>query len=219
MTRLGTALTRPRMLATAALLAATFATAGAFAQEPPPAVPPPPPPVGGSLGYFGEHGQIVVSSDIELSLAHSSATMNGGSATTFVLAPSLDYFASTNVSVGGMLRFGYTSFEGGSSTDIALGARVGYNIVLTNVVTLWLRGGLVYAHGSTSLDGVAMDSSGNVLQLQVFAPLLWHPASHFFLGLGPAFSTDLVASSNGMDAPKVTSFGILSTIGGYWGGL
>ena len=224
MTRLSTVLARPRMLATATLLAATFATAGAFAQESPPAVPPPPPPVGGSLGYFGERGQFVVSSNLDFTLQRNSFSMGGGSNTVFSITPALDYFVSPNFSVGGLVTFGYTSdvpLLGGISGDqtvFGLGGRAGYNIVLTNVVTLWINGGLVYFHDSYDA-GAAGDSSGNRLQLQVFAPLLWHPASHFFIGVGPAFATDLVNKFEGMNQPKQTSFGLLSTIGGYWGGL
>lgn len=220
MTRLCTALARPRMLATAALLAVTFATAGAFAQEP----PPPPPPVGGSLGYFGERGQFVVSSDLDFTLQHSSYSMNAGSNVVFSVTPSLDYFVSSNFSVGGRLTLGYTSdvaFSNGATADqtvFGLGARAGYNIVLTNVVTLWINGGLLYFHDSYDV-GMGDDVSGNRFQLQIFAPVLWHPAPHFFIGAGPAFATDLLNTFDSADQPKQTSFGLLSTIGGYWGGL
>lgn len=221
MTRVISTLARPRLLATATLLMATFATAQAFAQDP--AVPPPPPPVGGSLGYFGERGQFVVSSDLDFTLQKNSFSMGGGSNTVFAITPALDYFISPNFSVGGRVHFGYTSnvaTVGGGSADattFGLGGRAGYNIVLTNVFTLWINGGLLYFRDS--YDAGTADASGNRFQLQVFAPFLWHPASHFFIGVGPAFATDLVNSFEGDDQPKQTSFGLLSTIGGYWGGL
>lgn len=223
MTRVISPLARPRLLATATLLIATFATAQAFAQDPTPATPPPPPPVGGSLGYFGERGQFVVSSDLDFTLQRTSRTMNGGSSTSFSIAPGLDYFISPNFSVGGRLFFGYSSGSSGNGaadvdlTVFGLGARAGYNIVLSNAFTWWINGGLVYFRDSFEVGGT--DGSGNRFQLQVFAPFLWHPASHFFIGLGPAFATDLVSSFEGEDVSKETSFGLLSTIGGYWGGL
>jgi hypothetical protein len=223
MTRMISALARPRMLAIATLLTATFAAAQAFAQDATPATPPPIPPVGGSLGYFGERGQFVVSSDLDFTLQRNSFSMGGGSNTVFAISPALDYFVSSNFSVGGRLHLGYasTSADGGGDVDITtfgLGARAGYNIVLNNVFTWWINGGLLYFRDSIDA-GALGDASGNRFQLQVFAPFLWHPASHFFIGVGPAFATDLVSTYGGEDAAKQTSFGLLSTIGGYWGGL
>lgn len=220
MTGLIAALAKPRMFVAATLFTAVFANSRAFAQE---STPPPPPPVGGSLGYFGERGQFVVSSGLDLTLQRNSYSMGRGHNVVVSITPALDYFISPNFSVGGLVRLSYESnvaFTGGAAdqTVFGLGARAGYNIVLTNVLTWWINGGLLYLHDSYDA-GALGDFSGNRFQLQLFAPLLWHPASHFFIGLGPAFATDLVSSYEGNDAPKLTSFGLLSTIGGYWGGL
>jgi opacity protein-like surface antigen len=206
---------KPLVLAAVGMLCATLGTASAFAQEPPPASPPP---VGGSLGVFGERGQFVVSSDLDLRLTHSSTTKGFASTTGVTLTPSLDYFVSPNFSVGALISIDYASLGDDAQTTISVGARAGYNVVLTNVLTLWIRGGLAYAHLSTDPE-MGDGQSGNSLSLQVFAPLLWHPAPHFFIGAGPAFETDLIAKFDGMDTGKTTSIGILSTVGGYWGGL
>lgn len=212
---------KPLLLAAVGMLCATLGTARAFAQEPPPPSAPPPP-VGGSLGVFGERGQFVVSSDLDFQLSHSSWSMGGGSSVLFTLTPSLDYFISPNFSVGGLVTFTHQTNVASpigvaDMTLFGLGARAGYHIVLTNVLSLWLRGGLVYLHDSW--DTGPVDDSGNLFQLQLFAPVLWHPAPHFFIGAGPALTTDLVSSFGDNDRAKETSFGILSTIGGYWGGL
>ncbi len=206
--------------------AIAFLTAGvdrAFAQDgtvpPPPAVSPPP--VGGSLGFFGERGQIVLSGDLQLNIIRQSQSMGGGSSTAFLIQPALDYFVSPNFSVGGFLGYGSASSGSGAtaSDDSAfiIGARAGYNVVLTNAVSLWVRGGFEYLHASTEFGG--MSFSGYRIPFFIFAPVLWHPTSHFFIGAGPAFQTDLVASTEGMDAPKTTEVGIASTVGGYFGGL
>ena len=39
---------------------------------------------------------------------------------------------------------------------------------------------------------------------------------HFFIGGGPVFSTQLVAKMNDADAPKQTTIGLLSTLGGVF---
>lgn len=212
--------TKPRLLAALAVLFATAGSGTAFAQEPAGATSPPPP-VGGSLGVFGERGQFVVSSDLDFALTRTSWSMGGGSSVLFSVTPSLDYFVSSNFSVGGLVTFTHQSNALGPAdlTQFGLGARAGYHLVLTNVLSLWARLGLVYTRDSYDGGGALVDGSGNLFQLQLFAPVLWHPAPHFFIGAGPALATDLVSSYEGNDRQKATSFGLLSTIGGYWGGL
>jgi hypothetical protein len=215
---------KPRALAAVGVLLATLGAGNAFAQEPPAMTPPPPPPVGGSLGVFGERGQFVVRSDLDFTLQRTSYSMGGGSSVLFGITPSLDYFVSSNFSVGGFVTFSHQTnvpdlvIASSDKTVFGIGARVGYHIVLTNVVSLWPQGGLVYLHDGYDA-GMAGDFSGYLVQFQVFAPVLWHPAPHFFIGAGPAIATDLVSSFEDNDRAKATSFGILSTIGGYWGGL
>ena len=54
-------------------------------------------------------------------------------------------------------------------------------------------------------------SSLNLITLRGFAPVVFVPAPHFFLGFGPEFSAD-VSSSFG----KETGFGVASEIGGWF---
>jgi hypothetical protein len=213
---------KPLVLVAVGMLCATLGTTRAFAQEPPP--PTAPPPVGGSLGVFGERGQFVVSSDLDFQLSRSSWSMGGGSSVLFAVQPSLDYFVSSNFSVGALVTFAHQTNAAdlapvsSDKTTFGLGARAGYHIVLTNVLSLWPKLGLIFLHDSfdAGMDG---DFPANLVQLQLFAPFLWHPAPHFFIGAGPALATDLMSTFDGNDRSKLTSIGILSTIGGYWGGL
>jgi hypothetical protein len=190
----------------------------ASAQE---TVPPPasssPPVVGGSVGYFGEHGQIAISGDMKFNLLHESRSMNGGTSTSFELQPALDYFVSTNVSVGGLVGIAHDSAGNESSTTISIGPRVGYNINIGSAASLWIRLSLSYEHQSFSTGPV--DSSGYAIPLALFAPFLWHPVPHFFLGAGPFLTTDLVAKFEDRNFPKRTDIGLASTLGGYFGGL
>ena len=57
-----------------------------------------------------------------------------------------------------------------------------------------------------------------MIPLVVTVPVLWHPASHFFLGLAPTLRTDLVAKLEGMNIGKTTDVGLTAVIGGYFGG-
>lgn len=212
-----------RQLTAAALaLLATLAAGRAFAQEP----TSPPPVVGGMAGVFGERGQIVISNDLvfdgpAVNLFHESHSTTGASSTTaFQLRPEIDYFISPSVSVGGVLgvvRASDNSTNGGSATTISLGARGGYNMPLTPMVSVWVRLGLSYERISFS-GGGGPDVSAYKIPLSLFAAFLWHPIPHFFLGAGPAFATDLTSKVEGNDADKVTDIGITSVIGGYFGG-
>lgn len=209
----------------------TLAAAPARAQD---AAPPPPaapaPAVGGSPapGGFGSQGQLVLSTDIPLhqsepmlALVHESNSMGGPSSTLYAIEPALDYFVAPNVSVGGAIGIvhGNASQDGvfggdATVTAIEVVARVGYNVVLTDAFSLWPRLSLGYEHISFSSGGAS--TSGYVVPLSIFAPVLWHPAQHFFVGLGPLFSTELISKTEGVSQSKTTDFGIEGTLGGYF---
>jgi len=241
-------LTRPLFIAAQVALIATItlSTHRAAAQEPVPAAADPqppaaaPPPVanssesGDAASAFGHTGQIVLGADLPLgttssqvSLVHQSYSMSAGSGTTLTLAPSADYFIVPNVSLGGGVAIAYQSFSpggGGASSSLVvfgLQARAGINIPLTPALSLWPRGGLGYGHGSTSSNGT--DVSSSAIDFFVFAPVVWHPATHFFVGLGPVLATELTSSVSAggasADQPKLTSLGLQSMIGGYFGGV
>lgn len=205
----------------------SFVAAPARAQEP---APPPATTVGAppAPGAFGSQGQLVISTDIpvhttepSLFLIHESATMNGGSSTSYGIEPSLDYFVAPNVSVGGALGVAHGSFSGdgfgtsASTTLIEVAARAGYNLALTDALSLWPRLGFAYDHFSTS--GANPDLSGYSLHLTVFAPLLWHPTQHFFVGGGIIVDTELVSKINGASTSKLTDVGLEGVLGGYFG--
>jgi len=83
-------------------------------------------------------------------------------------------------------------------------------------LSLWPRLGIAYNHESFSVGST--DQSGYSLALRISVPVLWHPSSHFFLGAGPAFSTELLSKVEGVDQGKATDIGLTALIGGYFGG-
>lgn len=192
--------------------------AGAQVAAPRPPAAASPPMVPGAAAEFGRRGQIAISGELKGSILHQSAGMNGDSYTNFEIQPSLDYFVSPNLSVGGLVGIRRES-QGVSDSLVTftIGPRVGYDIVLSGSVSLWVRAGLGYAHLSRSLGQV--DESGYVIHFSLFAPLLWHPVTHLFLGAGPFLETDLVSRIEGQSAPRTTDIGLSSTVGGYFGGL
>ncbi len=164
-------------------------------------------------GIFGERGQLTISSDAGLSISSTSTSGVDGSTTKLTLRPALDYFVVNNVSVGGFVGLDYTSTSGAHATTFAIGPRVGYNFAFAERFSFWPKLGFSYSSSSTTIDTpvppATASISGNHLALNVFAPVMFHPVQHFFLGFGPALDTDLTG-----DAKQTAIAGRL-TIGGW----
>jgi hypothetical protein len=127
---------------------------------------------------------------------HLSKQSSGGS--SVLIQPALDYFIASGVSVGGLVGFSYD----GSATGINLGARAGFNQALTERVSFWPTAGIVGNYLTSN------GTSSSTATLVVLAPFLFHPAQHFFLGVGP-FLSYLV--KGGPD----TQYGLDFVIGGW----
>jgi hypothetical protein len=169
-------------------------------------------------GRFGSKGQIAVSSDTGFSISNTSVSGIDGSSTQIVLRPAVDYFVMDYLSVGGFVGVEYTSTPGGSASSVSIGPRVGYNLPLSERLSFWPKLGFAIARTSQTDEGAVLpggtivggdDEDNTSVQLNIFAPLMFHPVQHFFLGLGPAFDLDL----NG-DA-KATTIAIRLTLGGW----
>jgi hypothetical protein len=166
-----------------------------------------PPAVGGgfhgaSVG-FAQPGQwvfsMVVPDEFPLML-----TKTGSSPWSVTVRPSADYFLSYDVSVGGLVSF----HDDGGGTDVGLGARAGYNIMLPRSVSIWMRGGM-YVHRASPDNAPAV--SETILNLEV--PFLFHFVQHFFLGLGPRLSVPIYRSD---DASTDSTIGVTAIVGGYY---
>jgi len=216
-----------RILHLAGALALTIAAAGAAQAQDPPATTDPaatPPATAtttaaaGGAG-FGQVGQIAITGDFELGFLHTSSSASGSSSTNdFSLSPLVHYFLAPNAHVSAGLTIATQSINVGvgnaDQTNIGLLVGGGYNISLTPILSLWLNGLIGYVHTSVSFGG--MDSSGYIIPLRVFAPILYHPTEHFFVGLGPSLDTMLANKMESMSQAKLTSIGVSSVVGGYF---
>jgi hypothetical protein len=169
-------------------------------------------------GVFGSKGQLAISSDAGISISNTSISDIDGSTTSLILRPAVDYFVIDYLSIGGFLGLQYDSTPGGSSTAISIGPRVGYNIPLSERLSLWPKVGFSFASTSQSQDDVELPTGGTVegddesstsLQLNLFAPFMFHPVEHFFIGFGPAFDLDLSGDN------KATTIAARLTLGGW----
>lgn len=153
---------------------------------------------------------------------YASVSNNGGSGTHFGIAPDAAYFVIDNLSVGGqvLLSIGSYSPSGGGQgtgyTAWGIAPQVGYNIGITDNISFWPKLSFSYSSSSVNNNGPTYSQAG----LGIFAPFLYHPTNHFFLGAGPDLGLQLSssASQNGVsvDQGKITSFGIMATFGGYF---
>ncbi|HEX2658579.1 MAG TPA: hypothetical protein VHU40_09910 [Polyangia bacterium] len=194
------------LLIASLVVTALAGTARAQTDTAPAAGPPARPsaaPFNVSAGPFGETGQFAfaMTSDGEFPFRYSKT----GGDWNLSFRPALDYFIQQSLSLGAQLRI---NSNGGGST-IGIGLRVGYNIPLGNVVSLWVRGGLAYDHTS-----VNNGPSRSVTSLGVEAPFLFHLVPHFLLGVGPFISVPL--TDNQAMASKDPSFGLTALVGGYF---
>jgi hypothetical protein len=162
-------------------------------------------------GVFGDKKQITISSDAGLEISNTSTSGVDGSTTKLILRPAVDYFVANNVSVGGFVGLDYTSAGDAHSTTFSIGPRVGYNFAFSERFSFWPKLGFSYSNSSASGSPLppGVSASGNHLGLNVFAPVMFHPVPHFFLGFGPALDTHLTG-----DAKQTTIAGRL-TLGGW----
>ncbi len=169
---------------------------------------------------FGHAGQLAIQADLQLHLEGNSYSDNGGSGSDILIQPAADYFVIDHLSVGGAVILDIASYNnnghGSTTTTFGIAPRVGYNIPIVDRLSFWPDLFISYSAASTSNNG----PSDDVFALGVFAPVLFHPVPHFFVGLGPNLSTELSHShsdggQNVNNYPKLTQYGIMSTIGGW----
>jgi hypothetical protein len=116
--------------------------------------------------------------------------------------PAIDYFVTDELSVGAAVGFVYDSVQTGT-TLVNIGGRVGYNVGLGESVSLWPTAGVFFYH----LTGNGMATQANT-NLEIFAPFLVHPISHFFAGLGPSLAFEI-------NGPHDHSYGVDFVLGGW----
>lgn len=169
-------------------------------------------------GIFGDRGQLAISSDAGFSLSNTNLSGSDSSTTTLILRPAVDYFVIDSLSLGGFLGLEYTAPPGGSSTALSIGPRLGYNLRMSERFSLWPKVGLSFASTTEKQDATTLpdgtvveenDTTSTSLQLNLFVPVLFHPAEHFFIGLGPALDLDMTGDN------KATTIAARLTLGGW----
>ena len=168
---------------------------------------------------FGDEGQWAFSSDAALSIQRQTQSDSPGAVTTVTLAPAADYFIIKNFSIGGTIGLDYRKAGDLTGTRFTLGPRVGYNVEISRLLSVWPKLGFSYAHTNqdyrrgANVNGVdttlSASNSSNGIALNIFVPIMLHPAPHFFAGFGPFLDTDLSGHN------RATVWGFKLTMGGW----
>jgi hypothetical protein len=182
--------------------AALFAASSAHAQE-----------------RFGAKGQVVPSGSAGFSYSSISVTGASASVVGLQMSPGVLFFVRDGIALGGKLAFVYQHVSAGGTSDSAssfgIGPVAGVNAPLGERVSWFPQLGITFL--TRDLFVAANAPRLNTLALEMFAPFLFHPVRHFFLGGGPSFSADVVAGINTPgEAPKTVAVGVQSVIGGWF---
>jgi hypothetical protein len=190
---------------------------------------------------FGTAGQFVVTSASTVGVSYRSWDSSEASAFSAAFAPGLDFFIVRNLSLGIELGAAYSLSRGYGvdgrlvqtrGTTLSGGVRTGLNVPLGTAVSWYPK--LTFGVHSTDIElrlltGSSVSTPESPLEeattrylgpwLAAFAPVVLHPRSHFFIGLGPSISHGL-ARARGAPQPggERTAVGGRLVIGGFWGG-
>ena len=192
------------------------------------------PAVATRLPRFGDAGDAVFSNELTLGgswtgYAGSAARSYGGS-----LDLGLDYFIAEHVSIGASAS---GSLSSSRSTDASTGStlttssngwgisgRLGIDVPLGRHASLWPRAALGFSKYTVVEDETSkLVNAETITNVSLYAPVLVHPATHFFFGLGPSVTRNLsraIAASSSGSAPSVqnpsTSVGAGAIVGGWY---
>jgi len=177
----------------------------------------------GAPERFGEPGQLVIDQSFTLAASSMSFDTEGlaeyrGNQVT--LAPVVSWFAARRVALRLGARFVHSwasAAQGslGHATNIGASPGIGYALPLGQHLSLWPR---VSADlGKTWYDAGDFGAATSVgLSFGALAPVLWHPADHFFIGLGPGISWQLDGERLAELKHSSKAFLLMSTVGGYF---
>jgi hypothetical protein len=213
-------------------------------QELGPAPPPPPEPTAPEPAppeaalAFGSPGQWVImstSSGVGISYETFSASKAAFFSANFGIG--VDRFIARNVSLGIDVEgsygdskgYGATSFNDIWSTHFAAAFGVGVNVPLAHQWSWYPRGllGLESSHTNTApideFNGAPFPPSSSTSSVgpwvYLYAPLLFHPAPHFFAGVGPRITRNFGVLHGGpYDGSQTTLLTAEFAMGGWWGG-
>lgn len=180
---------------------------------------------------FGDKGVFVVTDTLGANFGVLGYSESSVGSAGFSLNPAVDYFIDENLIVGASAYVRYSSSTTAPPTKThgwAEGAFVhlGRNVPLSDLLSVRPLGALGLWHSDTTTEGIlspfgyltSSSLSETAIVLDLYVPLLFHPARHFFVGFGPDafFDPYHSFSSGGSTSDHLRYFvGASSIIGGW----
>lgn len=227
----------------ACIVAGVALSSSAFAQGSPPSVsnagepsaefPPP--------ARFGDAGQLVLSSGLALDLGNVSR-QSDASVFSIRLRPGADFFVAKGFSLGGSLLLGYRveswplifdnprapapSTLDSTAVTYGIQLRAGTNFPLGDRFSFWPSASVgIWTESvtqpqvgvSATRDGVTLpdgDYRETAGYAQLYAPFLFHPVEHFFVGVGPEVFLDFLHELGAIENRRV-GWGLTTILGGW----
>ncbi|HVK72261.1 MAG TPA: outer membrane beta-barrel protein [Kofleriaceae bacterium] len=172
---------------------------------------------------LGQRGVIAIDGDLDLEVSRRTMTAPDGDdepgVTSFDLGGQAHYFVADHVSIGGGLGYTWSKRDDRVQTWSFARLVAGYHVRLGDRLHLWPQAVVGYGRATSTVG--QLEVSGSSVDAGVFVPVLYEPAPHFFIGVGPAFTTTLTSTlavgDDESDGTKSTHYGLLATLGGYFG--
>lgn len=164
---------------------------------------------------FGKEGQIVPNGTLAISYSKTGSD----SSMVAVVAPDIAYFIADHLALGLAIEYRVTQatiggVDTGAQTSAAIAPYGAIDLPISPLLSFWPRAGI---------EVLSTPGDRRAVAIVAFAPLLVHPARHFFFGLGPAVNAEVLATVPSQSTTSATTsttkrFTVLasSIVGGYF---
>lgn len=163
----------------------------------------------GGASNFGLVNQLVISQDFNVNLAVDLNGDGQSDAFRIALSPAADYFIQQNLSIGGFVRVDHTFTRGDNPTTIGAGVRAGMNFPVAEAASFWPKVAFAIANSDIPSGGIGSTGGSTSAVISLEGPVLFHPATHFFVGFGPAVNFR-IGGAEGI------GLALNSVVGGYF---
>jgi hypothetical protein len=165
----------------------------------------------GGAANFGRVNQLVVSQDMAFNLSFDLNGDDEPDQLRIRVAPAADYFIQENLSIGAQFNIDQTFVSDSPDlTNFGVGVRAGYHVPVAELASIWPRVSVSVERNDLKTEQNAGSTGGDfAFVANLSAPLLFHPANHFFVGLGPSLGFK-VGGAEGLN------LSVNSLVGGYF---
>ncbi|MBX3185479.1 MAG: hypothetical protein KF819_00635 [Labilithrix sp.] len=175
---------------------------------------------------FGASGQWVFTGEIGAAAARTASDGASSPSTVATFAPGVDYFVGRRISVGASIALSRSRIFGVTLDGVPreseasmLGGtlRVGVDVPFTSWLSFYPRAFASFGGGwyARRLGSGRSELTDVFITPGAYAPLLVHPASHVFVGLGPSLSYDALRVTEPGANRRATRVGAALLVGGW----